>query len=170
MIKTDINNEILFRKMIIKLSLMQLNKKYEHGKHGPDTFDCAGFVWYVYNDVCQINIYNNGIGLSTTTKIMTSSYGKIILFKENDINKDISILKEGDIIFFHRQSLNDSEPKYNNKYPGHCGIYLNNNNFIHCSRSKGKVIITSFNENYWRNVLVGSKIIISENKILNKKI
>ena len=21
---------------------------YVHGKHGPDTFDCAGFVWYIY--------------------------------------------------------------------------------------------------------------------------
>ena len=49
------------RNKLIKLALLQQHKLYVHGSHGPDTFDCAGFVWYVYNDVCQINIYNNGI-------------------------------------------------------------------------------------------------------------
>lgn len=165
MIKTNINNEIVLREKIIKLALLQLNKLYEHGKHGPDTFDCAGLVWFVYNEVCNLNLYYGGFGLSTTTRIMTNSYGKIILYDENSIEKDLSVIRKGDIVFFHRQSMNDSEPKENNKYPGHCGIYLDNNNFIHCSRPKGKVIISNFDKNdYWQKVLVASKNIFYDNK------
>ena len=101
--------------------------------------------------------------MSTTTKIMTSTYGTLTLFNENDFNKNIKSIKKGDIVFFHRQSLDDNEPKINNKYPGHCGIYLGNNKFIHCSRSQKKVIINTFNNDYWNKVLVASKNIIDKN-------
>ena len=132
---------------------------------GPDTFDCAGFAWFLYNEVFSINIFEEGIGLSTTTKIMTSKYGKLTLFNENDFNKDLSLVKLGDILFFHRQSLTDTIPTETNKYPGHCGIYLGERTFIHASRPKKKVIITNFDNNdYWLKVLVASKDIIDSQK------
>lgn len=169
MIEANINDEIILREKLIELAILQLNKLYVHGKHGPDTFDCAGFVWFIYNEICNLNLYYKGIGLSTTTKIMTNAYGKIILYKEDSPFKDLSVIKKGDILFFHRQSMNDNEPKENNKYPGHCGIYLDNNYFIHCSRTKGKVIINNFNKNaYWKKVLVANKDIFSDNKIYIK--
>ena len=93
---------------------------------------------------------------------MTSSYGKITLYSENSLNKDLKLIKPGDILFFHRQSLNDNIPKENNKYPGHCGIYLSNNYFIHASRKNKKIIINKLNNNYWEKVLVASKDIISK--------
>ncbi len=86
MIKKDIN-EIYLREKLIKLAKLQLNKLYEHKSHGPDTFDCAGYLWYLYNIILNIDIYENRYGLSTTTKIMTSNYGKLLLFNENkDLN------------------------------------------------------------------------------------
>ena len=137
--------------------------------HGPDTFDCAGLVWFLYHELFEINLYKQGFGLSTTTKIMTSSYGKITLFDEDSLNKDLSLIRKGDILFFHRQSMHDTIPKVDNKYPGHCGIYLGDNDFIHCSRPKGKVIISNFNNNkYWKKVLVASKAILSDKKILDE--
>lgn len=149
--------------------MQQYNKVYVHGQNGPENFDCAGLVWFVYNKLFDIDLYYEGIGLSTTTRIMTNSYGKIVLFEDGITNKDLSLVKQGDIVFFHRQSLSDTEPKKNNKYPGHCGIYLTDSNFIHCSRSKGKVIISNFNKNdYWKKVLVASKDIVSDAKILKK--
>ena len=161
MINANINEEILLREKIIKLALLQLNKLYIHGSHGPNTFDCAGLVWYIYNQIFNIDIYYGGIGLSTTTKIMTSSYGKLTLYQEDSLTKNLNLIHKGDILFFHRQSLKDNEPRENNKYPGHCGIYLENNNFIHCSRPKGKVIISNFDNNiYWQKVLVASKNIV----------
>lgn len=95
----------------------------------PDSFDCAGLVWYVYNQFFDINIFELGFGLSTTTKILTSTYGKIILFNRFDKNKNISLINKEDVVFLKRQSLTDYIPKYNNKYPGHCGICLGNKKF-----------------------------------------
>lgn len=158
-------NELLIREKIIKLALLQHHKLYEHGMHGPDTFDCAGFVWYVYHEILGIDIYQHGIGLSTTTKIMTSQYGNINYFEENSTCKNISIIKEGDILLFHRQSPKDIEPRCDNKYPGHCGIYLGNNRFIHAPRKKGYITINNFSKSeYWTKKLVASKNVITSNK------
>jgi len=163
-------NNIELREKIVKLALAQYHKDYVHGKMGPDTFDCAGFVWYLYNEICNINIFEGGIGLSTTTKIMTSKYGNLTLFNENDFNKDLALIRKGDVLFFHRQSLADDKPTPNNKYPGHCGIYLGNNRFIHATRSKKRVIINNFQKcEYWLNVLVGVKDIIDDKMIKMKK-
>lgn len=156
MIKAN-TKELILRDKIIKLALLQHHKKYVHGKHGEnDCFDCAGFVWYVYHELLGIDLYQNGYGLSTTTKMMTSDYGKL--------NKDLSLIKSGDILFFHRQSKEDNEPKRDNKYPGHCGIYLYDNKFIHALRKEGKIVISDFEKNkYWKKVLVASKDVISKN-------
>ena len=165
MIKLNTFDEKLLRKKITELALLQYNKLYKHGYHGPEMFDCAGFVWYVYNQILGIDIYKDGYGLSTTTKIMTSIYG--------ERNDNLDEIEEGDIVFFHRQSKNDNAPTRYNKYPGHCGIYLKNKSFIHCSGTKKKVVINNFElSKYWNKVFVGSKNIISDEKVLkliNKK-
>lgn len=169
MIKAN-TKEIELRDKIIKLSLLQHHKKYVHGNNGPNTFDCAGLVWFVYNEILNINLYKNGFGISTTTKIMTNNFGKLTLFEENNLYKELNLIKNGDIIFFHRQSLKDTIPKQNNKYPGHCGIYLGNNEFIHCSRSKGKVVISDFEKNnYWKDVLIASKDVFVDDNLQNIK-
>ena len=162
MIKANTKEELL-RDKLIKFSLMQQHKKYVHGRHGDeDTFDCAGLVWYIYYELFNINLYDGGYGLSTTTKIMTSDYGTLSLFNEYDENKDINLIKNGDILFFHRQSLDDNIPKEDNKYPGHCAIYLGKNEFIHALKSENRVVISNFEKNnYWKKVLVASKDIIS---------
>ena len=157
MVKAITSEEIL-RNKIIELALNQNKKIYEHGKHGPDSFDCAGFVWYIYHEILDIDIYKDGIGKSTTTKIMTSTYGKLTLYAENILDKDFSLIKGGDILLFHRQSKESTEPKENNKYPGHCGIYLGNKTFIHAPRKKGYINIQNFdNSQYWTKKLVASK-------------
>ena len=158
-IKVDIKD--ILREKIIKLALLQHKKIYIHGMHGPDSFDCAGLVWYIYHELLNINLYEGGYGISTTTKIMTSNYGKIVLFNEYDENKKIDIIKSGDILFFHRQSLNEHVPSENNKYPGHCGIYIGNYKFIHALRSEGSVVISNFKNKYCNKKLVSTKDIIS---------
>lgn len=164
MIKADINE---LREKIVKLALMQMDKPYVHGAHGDSSFDCAGLVWYIYYKILNIDLYNDGIGLSTTTKIMTSCYGILNLFDENDSYKDFDSINIGDILFFHRQSLDEFSPREDNKYPGHCGIYLGDDIFIHCPRNKGMVKINDFSKSkYWRKKLVASKDVVSDAKVL----
>ena len=165
-IKTNTNDEL--REKLIKLALLQHHKLYRHNEYGPDAFDCSGLVWFIYNELFSINLYELGIGLSATTKIMTSKYGSLALFKENE-KKDLTIIRKADILFFHRQSLEENRPSENNRYPGHCGIYLGEHNFIHASRTKGSVIISNFDKNdYWMRVLVASKNILSDNEVLGR--
>jgi cell wall-associated NlpC family hydrolase len=157
------------REKIVRLALLQHNKKYVHGKNGPETFDCAGLVWHVYKELMDINVYKDGIGISTTTKIMTNPLGELVLYDEASEDKDLSIIKPGDILLFHRQSLDDHEPKPDNKYPGHCGIYIGEGKFIHALRKSGKVVISDFNrKEYWKKVLVGYKNIVDKEKTIKR--
>ena len=160
-----ITEELDYRRKIIEKALEQHYKKYVHGAHGPNEFDCAGLVWYVYNYVLHMNLYEGGIGLSTSTKIMTSSHGIINYYEEDILDKDLSMISEGDILFFHRQSFDEHCPNENNKYPGHCGIYLGNNRFIHAPSKVNHVAINDFNKSeYWTRKLVASKDVISTYK------
>lgn len=148
---------------VINFSLLQYGKPYVHKSMGPDSFDCVTLAWYIYTSLFDIDLFQMGFGNSATTLAMTSCYGKITLYPEGDWDKDLSILHSGDILFFHTQSLKDHYPKPNNRYPGHCGIYLENNYFIQANRTKGKVVISNFNKNeYWKRVLVGSKNVITD--------
>lgn len=157
------------REEIVNLALSQYGKPYVWGSHGPNSFDCAGLIWYIYKKLLDIDIYQNGFGLSTTTRMMTGFYGLLSLYGDSLSDKDLSNINAGDILFFHNQSLEDNLPGEDNRYPGHCGIYLSNGIFIHCSRKKGRVVISDFNKNpYWNKVLVGSKDIISDIKVLKK--
>ena len=161
------NEEV--RDKIVELALEQLGKEYVHGKNGSDTFDCAGLVYYVYKRVMGINLYEDGIGLSTTGKIMTNGKGNIVTFDEKSIDKDIDFIKKGDILFLHRQALKEYETTEYNKYPGHCAIYLGNRKFIHATRLSGTVVINDLDDiidptkrkpKKWKKILVGYKNMI----------
>ena len=151
------------RDRVIKLTILQLNKEYKHNKFGPDSFDCAGLIWYVYYTLFGMDIFEpNGYGLSTTTKIMTSNSGILTMHNKD---KDISSLNKADVLLFHRQSLLDNEPKEDNFYPGHAGIYIGDKKFVQASYVKKKVIISDFDNNpYWQDVLVASKDYITKCK------
>ena len=165
MIKANTYTEEDLRNRIIELAKLQLKKEYVHGTQGPDTFDCAGFVWYVYHEILGIDIFECGYGLSTTTMLMTSKYGTLTYYQEDDMNKDIDSINKGDILLFHSQSRDEFEPTEYNKYPGHAGIYLGERKFIQCTSRLNKVYITPFDK-YPERIkrLVASKNIISEYK------
>ena len=117
--------------------LINFSKKYVNGGHGPNEFDCAGLTWYVYNEVLGINVYEDGFGRDSTTKIMTSTYGKLTIYQEGIKTLKDNEFKLGDILLFHRLSKRDNAPTPTNKYPGHCGIYIGNNETIGCNSGKG---------------------------------
>lgn len=156
-----------YRQDLINLTLDQYHKPYEEDSHGPDSFDYAGLIWYLYNEILGINIYEDGIGRDPSTHIMTSSYGKLYVYEENVKKLEDYNFKLGDILLFHTKSL-QTEPKKNNKYPGHCGIYIGEKEFIHSSIDHGQVVIGSFYHEYWNKRLIGKKDIFEDEKVLKK--
>ena len=169
-------NEEVIRNEITRFARSLRHYKYEHGKCGPDTFDCCGYVWYIYNQVMGINIFNvekENKEYTGTGKVWKGRYGTLTEYiKDDPIDYKLSHIKPGDILFFHRQSLDDTEPKVDNKYPGHCGIYLEDYRFIHCVSGKTMMVIISdfINSPKWQTKLVASKDMISNNKIKKKNI
>ena len=139
-----------------------MDKNYVWGARGPDEFDCSGFTYYVFNKLFCIDINDGGYGEGDTTKQMTNGIGVLREYEENDLNKKdyIKNIKLGDLVFFHRQSLSDNSPTQNNRYPGHVGIYIGDNRFIHASFDAKKIVISNLDD-YWLSVLVASRDILS---------
>ena len=157
----DIINTDFFRYNIVEYAYTFLNKKYIWGAKGPHEFDEGSLVWYIYKALFDIDIIKDGYGSDDTSKILTSSIGKLTSFLENDDNKSkyIESIALGDIVFFHTKSLNDNNVSSANKYPGDAGIYIGNKSFIHASYDKGIICIETLSDK-WLDRLVGTKDII----------
>ncbi len=110
---------------MIKLAKKKLGRRYVWGAVGQkNTFDCSGLTTYV----CK----KNGIKIPRRA-IEQSKYGKYVSRKN---------LKPGDLIFFDTS-------KKRKGYVNHVGIYIGNNQFIHASSAKHKVIITSLSKPFY---------------------
>mgnify|MGYP000846392858 FL=1 len=101
---SDIRNEV------IQLSISLLGKQYKNGAKGPDSFDCSGFVYYVYK--------KTGIDLPVSTdKQIQTGY---------EVKR--SEVLPGDLVFFKI------------KKDMHVGIMLNRKEFINASKSRGVAV------------------------------
>lgn len=124
-------------KKIEKYAKGKLGKKYVWGAVGPKTFDCSGFTKNVFK--CT-----TGIKIPRVSRDQ-AKVGTYVKYKD---------LRRGDMVFF------DTEKKYTGKV-NHVGIYLSDNNFIHASSAKKKVIITNFKKKpfYKKRFLWGRRIV-----------
>ena len=53
----------LYQKNILDFLMLQRNKPYIWGNVGPDSFDCSGLTKYIYQELFNINIEENGYGI-----------------------------------------------------------------------------------------------------------
>ncbi|MDD5360252.1 MAG: C40 family peptidase [Sulfurovaceae bacterium] len=106
---------------LISFAESKLGSNYKEGAVGPDSFDCSGFIYYVFKQ--------NGIVLPRTS-IDQSLIGEKL--NKDEINK-------GDILFFDTAERG---------HVNHSGLYLGDNKFIHASSGKAKSIIVS-ELDYW---------------------
>ncbi|MEH6948683.1 NlpC/P60 family protein [Bacillus sp. JJ634] len=95
----------------------------------PAGFDCSGLVYYAFKQA----------GYSISRHSSSTYYA---------LGKKVSSPQQGDLVFFATGS--------NKSVVNHLGIYLGNNQFIHASSSKG-VMISSVNDSYYKNRLIGYK-------------
>ena len=113
-----------------------MGKPYVWGAEGPSSFDCSGFTYYVYKNAAGITL--------PRVSADQSKYGTTVS-KSN--------LRAGDLVFFDTNGSN-------NGAVSHVGIYIGGGQMIHCSSSKGQVIKTSMETNYWVNAFVRAKRVL----------
>lgn len=104
---------------------------YKFGGVTPSGFDCSGFVWYIFNQ--------QGKNLPRTADVQYK-IGKPVFIND---------LRRGDLVFFTTYEPGAS----------HCGIYLENGNFIHASSSRG-VMISKLSDYYWKPRYLGARRVI----------
>jgi cell wall-associated NlpC family hydrolase len=100
---------------------------YRYGHVGPESFDCSGYVKYVFG--------NLGYELPRTSY---EQYKKSQRIKAKNA-------QPGDLVFFTTRK----------RAVGHVGIYLGNNQFIHAPGKGKTVTITSLDGPYYKRRLVG---------------
>lgn len=110
---------------IIKEAKKYLGKPYVYGGASPKGFDCAGYVYYVYNKVGK--------------KIERSS--SATYYKKAKKVKDPQV---GDLVFFSNTYK---------KGISHVGIYMGDGKMINASGNK--VQIVSLNSSYWKKHFTG---------------
>ena len=106
---------------IVNTAKKKLNCPYVYGAAGPNTFDCSGFVQWVFGQ--------NGISLPRTTGDYLGYVGS-----KNEVSWEEA--QPGDILWVH-----------NSKHQ-HMGIYLGNNQYIHAPQTGDVVKISQGRGNF----------------------
>ncbi len=119
---------------VIAYAKQFIGVRYVYGGKSPSGFDCSGFVGYVFKKF--------GVSLNSSASSMYS----------NGVRVSKTTLRAGDLLFF------DASSRKSAGAIDHVGIYLGNNQFIHASTSKGKVLIQSLSE--YRGTYIGAKRVI----------
>lgn len=116
-----------------------LNTPYRYGGESRNGIDCSAFTQNVYKNSLNVRI----------PRTAREQYRAWNIFKSK------ANLKFGDLIYF------DTSRRY---FPGHVGIYLDDNLFAHASSSNG-VIVSSLENIYYSSKFVGAnRIRIKQNK------
>jgi cell wall-associated NlpC family hydrolase len=116
-------NELIDK--IISIAKSKVGSKYKPGATGPDSFDCSGFVYYVFRKA--------GIKIPRVSTNQAKIGPK--LSREE--------LKKGDIVCFDTA---------NRGRVNHTGIYLGNGRFIHSSSGRAySVTVSNLNKGFYKD-------------------
>lgn len=118
---------------IVAYAKQFLGYRYVYGTNGPNTFDCSGFVQYVYKH----------FGYSLSRSSGTQANDGVAVSKSN--------LEPGDVLIFRDTS---------NSRIGHVGLYIGGGQFIHASNSRTGVIISDLSTSAYQKRYVGARRIL----------
>ncbi|NSW89306.1 MAG: SH3 domain-containing protein [Firmicutes bacterium] len=119
---------------IVNYAKKFLGVRYVWGGTSPNGFDCSGLVQYVFRQF--------GISLNRVAADQAKQGTKVTRAQ----------LKPGDLVFFNTDS---------DSVIDHVGIYIGNNQFIHASNGRGKVLIDPLNSGYYNGRLVTARRIVN---------
>jgi lipoprotein Spr len=109
-----------------------LGTPYRYGGSDTRGIDCSGLINSIFPKVYGTTVPRSTVELFAAATPVS-----------------MSDIKEGDLLFF----------TIDTQKPGHAGIYLWHNRFLHASTSKG-VVISSLSEPYWQKYFTGGGRII----------
>ena len=111
------------REQIISFAQTKLGSPYVWGATGPNTFDCSGFVGYVFQKAANVNLPRVSSSQAT--------------FKPKIASMD---MEKGDLVFFETTGKGRIS---------HVGIYMGNRQFIHASSGRKRVTISSLDSSFY---------------------
>jgi cell wall-associated NlpC family hydrolase len=126
----EINNPSTPKEKMLMEILKYINTPYQFGGNSKNGIDCSAFTQRIYNS-CSIKLLRSA----------REQYMQGIEITDRDN------LKFGDLVFFDTRKT---------VKPGHVGIYLDDNLFVHAS-SKNGVIVTPFNSDYYSERFMGAR-------------
>jgi cell wall-associated NlpC family hydrolase len=116
---------------MVNYAMRYLGYPYVWATHGPSSFDCSGFTYWVV-----INVTGRNIGAGTWTQWGTGTpiqYGG---------------LQPGDLVFFQNTYTTGLS---------HVGMYIGNDQFIHAENETTGVRISSLSSNYYSTRYLGAR-------------
>lgn len=122
-VKENSNKFTNIREQIISFAQTKLGSPYVWGATGPNTFDCSGFVGYVFKKVADVNLPRVSSSQAT--------------FKPKIASMN---MRKGDLVFF--ETTNEGRIS-------HVGIYMGNKQFIHASSGIKRVTISSLDSTFY---------------------
>lgn len=111
------------REQIINFAQTKLGSPYVWGATGPNTFDCSGFVGYVFKKAANVNLPRVSSSQAT--------------FKPRIASMNMT---KGDLVFFETTGKGRIS---------HVGIYMGNRQFIHSSSGSKRVTVSSLDSNFY---------------------
>lgn len=132
---------ICFASPVVEEANLHLGKPYIYATAGPNSFDCSGFTYYCVDKVYNIQLFRTAFD---------QGYDDTYLKIEN-----IEQLQEGDLVYFNTNSSDGD-------LSDHAGIYIGDNQFIHASSAKRKVIISDISEGYYYKHFSWGRRIVEE--------
>lgn len=127
-----------FREEILLQVIKFLDTPYKYGGNTENGIDCSGFTKQVFSNALNIDLPRSA----------REQYNV-----GDPVDKED--LSFGDLVFFNTTRRS---------FPGHVGIYIGDNQFIHASRTLG-VTISSLDETYYENRYIGARRIETNSEI-----
>lgn len=127
-----------FREEILLQVIKFLDTPYKYGGNTENGIDCSGFTKQVFSNALNIDL--------------PRSAREQFNVGEPIEQEDLSF---GDLVFFNTTRRS---------FPGHVGIYIGDNQFIHASRTLG-VTISSLDETYYNKRYVGARRIETNSEL-----
>jgi cell wall-associated NlpC family hydrolase len=127
--KLNTESSVLRERMLMEI-IKYMNTPYKFGGNSKDGIDCSAFTQTVFGS-CSLQLLRSAKEQYTQ--------GITIISKEN--------LKFGDLVFFDTRK---------SARPGHVGIYIGDDLFVHAS-SKHGVIVTPLSHEYYQKRFMGAK-------------